>query len=107
MIQENNNNAFLDKELCIKEIFKQHFEIGVDENFPQTEGDRNIIDYFEEGFKAGITQTNKENSYIVFENSHEQEGLVQLSITLSTLEKARKYVKAWKNKTLYIYQLIE
>jgi hypothetical protein len=49
----------------------------------------------------------KQNSYVVFENSQEQDGLVQLSITLPTLEKAREFVKAYKTKTLYIYQLIE
>jgi hypothetical protein len=46
-------------------------------------------------------------SYVVFENSHEQEGLVQLSVTLPTLERAREYVKAWKSKRLYIYLLVE
>jgi hypothetical protein len=46
-------------------------------------------------------------SYVVFENSHEQEGLVQLSVTLPTLERAREYVKAWKSKRLYIYLLEE
>ena len=46
-------------------------------------------------------------SYVVFENSHEQEGLVQLSVTLPTLERAREYVKAWKSKQLYIYLLVE
>jgi hypothetical protein len=46
-------------------------------------------------------------SYVVFENSHEHEGLVQLSVTLPTLERAREYVKAWKNKRLYIYLLVE
>lgn len=46
-------------------------------------------------------------SYIVFEDSQEQEGLVQLSVTLPTLERAREYVKAWKSKRLYIYLLVE
>ena len=46
-------------------------------------------------------------SYVVFENSHEHEGLVQLSVTLPTLERAREYVKAWKSKRLYIYLLVE
>jgi hypothetical protein len=46
-------------------------------------------------------------SYVVFENSQEQEGLVQLSVTLPTLERAREYVKAWKSKQLYIYLLVE
>jgi hypothetical protein len=46
-------------------------------------------------------------SYVVFENSHEQEGLVQLSVTLPTLERAREYVKDWKSKRLYIYLLVE
>lgn len=46
-------------------------------------------------------------SYVVFENSQEQEGLVQLSVTLPTLERAREYVKAWKSKRLYIYLLVE
>ena len=46
-------------------------------------------------------------SYVVFENSQEQEGLVQLSVTLPTLERAREYVKAWKSKRLYIYMLVE
>jgi hypothetical protein len=51
------NNDFIDKEICIIEIFKQHFGIDVDENFPQTQGDKNIIEYFEEGFKAGLNYT--------------------------------------------------
>lgn len=46
-------------------------------------------------------------SYVVFENSQEQDGLVQLSVTLPTLERAREYVKAWKSKRLYIYLLVE
>ena len=46
-------------------------------------------------------------SYIVFEDSQEQEGLVQLSVTLPTLERAREYVKGWKSKKLYIYLLVE
>lgn len=46
-------------------------------------------------------------NYIVFENSLEHEGLVQLSTILPTLEKAREYSKAWKNKRLYIYVMVE
>lgn len=46
-------------------------------------------------------------NYIVFENSLEHEGLVQLSVILPTLEKAREYTKAWKNKKLYIYVMVE
>ena len=46
-------------------------------------------------------------SYVVFENSQEQEGLVQLSVTLPTLERAREYVNSWKSKRLYIYLLVE
>jgi hypothetical protein len=46
-------------------------------------------------------------SYVVFEDSHEHEALIQLSVTLPTLEKAREYVKAWKSKRLYIYLLVE
>jgi len=46
-------------------------------------------------------------NYIVFENSLEYEGLVQLSKILPTLEKAREYVKAWKSKRLYIYVMVE
>ena len=52
-----------------------------------------------------MTQLKQENSYVVFEIS--QDGLSQLSNPISTLEKAREYVQAWKTKTLYIYQLIE
>jgi len=47
------------------------------------------------------------SSYIVFEHSKEQDGLVQLSVTLPTIERARSYVNAWKSKRLYIYQLVE
>jgi len=46
-------------------------------------------------------------SYVVFEDSHEHEALIQLSVTLPTLERAREYVKAWKSKKLYIYLLVE
>jgi hypothetical protein len=46
-------------------------------------------------------------SYVVFEESYEQDGLVQLSVTIPTLERAREYVKAWKSKRLYIYLLVE
>lgn len=46
-------------------------------------------------------------NYIVFENSLYHEGLVQLSTILPTLEKAREYVKAWKDKRLYIYVMVE
>ena len=46
-------------------------------------------------------------SYVVFEDSHEHEALMQLSVTLPTLERAREYVKGWKNKKLYIYLLVE
>jgi len=46
-------------------------------------------------------------SYVVFEDSHEHDALVQLSITLPTLEKAREYVKGWKSKKMYIYLLVE
>jgi len=53
-----------------------------------------------------MIQPKQENSYVVFEIS-ENDGLSQLSNPISTLEKAREYVKAWKTKTLYIYQLIE
>ena len=45
--------------------------------------------------------------YVVFENSQEQDGLSQLSVTFPTLEKAREYVKSWKSKQLYIYLLVE
>jgi hypothetical protein len=47
------------------------------------------------------------DSYIVFEDSQEQEGLIQLSVTLPTLERSRDYVKEWKIKKLYIYKLVE
>jgi len=46
-------------------------------------------------------------SYVVFEDSHEHEALIQLSVPLPTLERAREYVKAWKSKKLYIYLLVE
>jgi hypothetical protein len=46
-------------------------------------------------------------SYVVFEDSHEHEALIQLSVTLPTLERAREYVKGWKSKKLYIYLLVE
>ena len=46
-------------------------------------------------------------SYVVFEDSHEHEALIQLSATLPTLERAREYVKGWKSKKLYIYLLVE
>lgn len=46
-------------------------------------------------------------SYVVFEDSHEHDALIQLSVTLPTLERAREYVKAWKSKKLYIYLLVE
>jgi hypothetical protein len=46
-------------------------------------------------------------SYVVFEDSHEHEALIQLSVTLPTLERAREYVKGWKSKNLYIYLLVE
>ena len=46
-------------------------------------------------------------SYVVFEDSHAHEALIQLSVTLPTLERAREYVKAWKSKKLYIYLLVE
>ena len=46
-------------------------------------------------------------SYVVFEDSHEHEALMQLSVTLPTLERAREYVKGWKSKKLYIYLLVE
>ena len=46
-------------------------------------------------------------SYVVFEDSHEHEALIQLSVTLPTLERAREHVKAWKSKKLYIYLLVE
>ena len=45
--------------------------------------------------------------YVVFEDSHEHEALIQLSVTLPTLERAREYVKGWKSKKLYIYLLVE
>lgn len=47
------------------------------------------------------------SSYVVFEDSQEHEGLVQLSITLPTLERAREFVKGWKSKRLHIYLLVE
>ena len=46
-------------------------------------------------------------SYVVFEDSHEHEALMQLSVSLPTLERAREYVKGWKSKKLYIYLLVE
>jgi len=46
-------------------------------------------------------------SYVVFEESHEHEALIQLSVILPTLERAREYVKGWKSKNLYIYLLVE
>lgn len=54
-----------------------------------------------------MIQDKIKNTYVVFENSQEHEGLVQLSIPLDTLEKAKEYIKAWKTKKLSIYQLIE
>lgn len=36
----------------IEIIFKKRFGIAETEPFPQTQGDKNIIDYFTEGFKA-------------------------------------------------------
>ncbi len=46
-------------------------------------------------------------SYVVFEDSHEHEALMQLSVTLPTLERAREFIKGWKSKKLYIYLLVE
>jgi hypothetical protein len=46
-------------------------------------------------------------SYVVFEDSHEHKALMQLSVTLPTIERAREYVKGWKSKKLYIYMLVE
>lgn len=49
------------------------------------------------------------SSYVVFEDGKNQgvDGLVQLSISLPTIEGARNYAKSWKNKELRIYKLIE
>jgi regulator of replication initiation timing len=60
-----------------------------------------------ENEKLKFRLSNVSGSYVVFEDSQEQEGLVQLSVTLPTLERAREYVKAWKSKRLYIYLLVE
>jgi hypothetical protein len=52
-------------------------------------------------------------SYVVFEESYEQDGLVQLSVTIPTLEEAREFVKDCQShaniftKELYIYLLVE
>jgi hypothetical protein len=54
-----------------------------------------------------LIQTSVSGSYIVFENSQAEDGLVQLSVTLPTLERAREFVKGWKSKELYIYLLVE
>ena len=45
------------------------------------------------------------DSYIVFEN--DVEGLVQLSVPFTNIEKARSYVDCWKGKKLYIYKFLE
>ena len=52
-------------------------------------------------------QKSLNDSYVVFENSHECDTLIQLSTSLPTLEKAREYVKSWKNLNLSIYKFIE
>ncbi len=65
---------------------------------------------FKEDYTKKLQQADVSDSYVVFEDSYDNEGLVQLSVTLPTLEKAREYVKAWKDlksKQLYIYMLVE
>lgn len=39
--------------------FKKYFEFEEDENFPNTDGDRNIIEYFEEGLRAAQSMSDK------------------------------------------------
>jgi len=59
--------------------------------------------------KPQSCQTDVSGSYVVFQDGASEgvEGLVQLSITLPTLEGARNYVKHWKDRKLYIYKLVE
>jgi hypothetical protein len=52
-------------------------------------------------------QSDGVNSYMVFEDSQEQDGLVQLSVILPSIERAREFVKSRKNKRLYIFMLVE
>jgi len=56
-----------------------------------------------------MTQENKTDtpqSYVVFERSNEHECLMQLSVTFSTLDKAKNFIKG-SRRTLYIFKLIE
>jgi len=57
--------------------------------------------------QQALRKTDVSGSYVVFEDSHEHEALIQLSVTLPTLERAREYKKGWKSKKLYIYKLVE
>jgi len=63
----------------------------------------------ERDYKAMNKEINQpvSSSYVVFEDSLDNDGLVQLSVTLPTLERAREYIKSWKHKRLYIYLLVE
>ena len=45
------------------------------------------------------------SSYVVFQ--YQDDELTQLSVTLTTLDSARQFVKNWKSRTLYIYKLVE
>lgn len=56
---------------------------------------------------TNLEQNNKEEYYVVFENSLEYEGLVQLTHLLPSLEDARRHLKYSKHKKRYIYKFIE
>lgn len=85
------------------EDMKTSFECG--RNFQLT-GENNFNELIENiNSKNDITEEKKE--FIVFENSLEQDGLVQLSVPLNNLERAKEFAKSWKDKRLYIYKLIE
>jgi len=66
-----------------------------------------VNEHKEEPQKPPLNKGVVSGSYVVFEDSHEHEALIQLSVTLPTLERAREYVKGWKSKKLYIYLLVE
>jgi pyruvate formate-lyase activating enzyme-like uncharacterized protein len=45
-----------------------------------------------------------EERYVVFTNSEYEEGMAQLSNTLKSLDSAKSFCEAWKEKSTWIYK---
>lgn len=87
----------------IEKIFKNHFDIGENEPFPQSQGDRNIIDYFKEGYKVKVAQGDRKWSDVDM-----IKAVVAHNKYCSTLKNGVPNFSEWLyNEGKYFYQSLQ